>query len=362
MAILKLVFCLILTLASLTLHAQEKVVRVFNWSDYIDQSILTDFEKETGIKVIYDVFDTNELLETRLLAGRSGFDVVVPSGNFMARQIEAGVFMKLDKSQLPNLKHAWPFVTERTARLDPDNAYSVNYMWGTTSFAFNEAKIKERLPDAPTDSWRMIFDPEVVKHFADCGVYLLDTADEGLPAALNYAGLNPNSQSAEDLAKAGEVLKAIRPFIRKFHSSEYINALADGDICLALGYSGDLLQAKNRAVEANNGVDIRFVIPKEGARMWFDQMAIPADAPHPENAHALINFIQRPDMIARASNTVFYANGNEASKEFLNPEVREDPSIYPPAEILEKLFIIDTYPQRFLRSVNRLWDDVKSAR
>ncbi len=355
-----------LTLFSILLSsssfAQQNVVRVFNWSDYIDPSILTEFEAETGIRVTYDVFDSNELLETRLLAGRSGFDVVVPSGNFMARQITAGVFRKLDKERLPNLQHMWPLIAEKTGHSDLNNEYSVNYMWGTTGFAFNVDKINERLADAPTDSWRMIFDPEVVKHFADCGIYLLDTADEGLPAALLYAGLNPNSQDLNDLQKAREVLMAIRPFIRRFHSSEYINALADGDICLALGYSGDLLQAKNRAIEANNNVDIQYVIPKEGARMWFDQMAIPADAPNPENAHTFINFIQRPEIIARISNEVFYANGNLASKEFLNDEVRNNPTIYPPDDLLEKLFIIDTYPQRFLRAVNRMWDDIKTGR
>ena len=277
---------------------EEKVVNVYNWSDYIDESVLTEFEAKTGIKVVYDVFDSNDILETKLLAGATGYDVVVPSGTFLQRQIQAGVFQKLDPDKLPNLSNMWDVVSERTAAFDPGNQYAINYMWGTTGFGYNEAMITERMPDAPVDSWRMVFDPEVVSKFADCGVYMLDAADEMIPAALNYIGEAPDSQDPDVIKKAQDVLMAIRPYVQKFHSSEYINALANGDICLAVGWSGDVLQARDRADEAGNGVTINYVIPTEGALMWFDHMAIPSDAPHPDNAHIFLNYIMEPEVMA----------------------------------------------------------------
>lgn len=342
--------------------AQDKVVNVYNWSDYIDESVLQDFQKETGIRVVYDVFDSNEVLETKLLAGGSGYDVVVPTGSFLARQIQAGVFQKLDKSKLPNIENMWDVVEKRTAVYDPDNAYSINYMWGTTGIGYNEEKILERMPDAPVNSWRMLFDPEVVSKFADCGIHLLDTPDELIPAVLNYIGEDPDSKDPDVIAKTEEVLMAIRPYIQKFHSSEYINALANGDICLALGWSGDVLQARDRAAEANNGVIVNYVAPDEGALMWFDQMAIPADAPHPENAHAFLNYIMKPEVAAKASNYVYYANGNEASQEFLDEEVIDDPAIYPTPAALESLYTTTPLPPQVQRVVTRLWTKVKSGR
>ncbi|WP_422368132.1 polyamine ABC transporter substrate-binding protein [Pelagibius sp.] len=341
--------------------AQNKVVNVFNWSDYIDESILEDFEKETGIKVVYDVYDSNDILETKLLTGKSGYDVVVPSGTFLLRQIQAGVYQKLDKSKLPNITNMWGVVADRTAKYDPGNAYSVNYMWGTTGFGYNEELILERMPDAPVDSWRMIFDPEVVSKFADCGVHVLDASDEIIPAALNYIGEDPDSQDPEVIAKAEAVLAAIRPYIQKFHSSEYVNGLPNGDICLALGWSGDVLQARDRADESGNGIVINYVVPKEGALMWFDQMAIPADAPHPENAHTFVNYIMRPDVMAKASNVVYYANGNEASQEFLNEDVIGDTAIYPSPEALNGLYTTTPYAPKVQRVVTRLWTRVKSG-
>ncbi|HMA14347.1 MAG: polyamine ABC transporter substrate-binding protein [Bacteroidota bacterium] len=340
---------------------QEKVVNVYNWSDYIDESILQDFEQETGIKVVYDVFDSNEVLETKLLAGATGYDVVVPTGSFLARQIEAGVFRKLDKEKLPNLSNMWDVIQERTLEYDPDNAYSINYMWGTTGVGYIEDKILERMPDAPVNSWRMIFDPEVVSKFADCGIHMLDTPEELIPAALNYIGEDPDSHDPDVIAKAEPVLMAVRPYIQKFHSSEYINALANGDICLAVGWSGDVLQARDRADEAGNGVTIKYIAPDEGALMWFDQMAIPADAPHPENAHIFLNYIMKPEVMAKASNYVYFANGNKAAQEFLEADVIEDPAIYPSASALEGLYTTTPHPPRVQRVVTRLWTKVKSG-
>ena len=319
--------------------AAERQVRVYNWSDYIDESILEDFTKETGIKVVYDVFDSNEVLETKLLAGGTGYDVVVPTGPFLSRQIGAKVFRKLDKSKLPNISNMWDDIAKRSSIYDPGNEYSVNYMWGTTAIGYNEAKIKERMADAPVDSWDMIFKPEVIAKFKDCGIHILDAADDILPAALNYLKLDPNTKNPDDLKKAGELMESIRPNILKFHSSEYINALANGDICLAVGYSGDILQARSRAEEAKNGQVINFALPKEGAQMWFDQMAIPADSKRSEEAHAFLNYMMKPEVIAKASNYVSYANGNKASQEFLDETIKNNPSIYPSDETMKRLFV-----------------------
>ena len=347
--------------SSVGLAEEEKVVHVYNWSDYIDESILDDFEKEIGIKVVYDVFDSNDLLETKMLAGGSGYDVVVPSGAFLSRQIQAGVFQKLDPSKLSNQDKLWDMILQRTAQYDPDNAYSVNYMWGTTGIGYNETMIKERMPDAPVDSWRMIFDPEVISKFADCGVHMLDTVAEMIPAALNYIGEDPNSHDKKVIKKAEAVLQAIRPYILKFHSSEYINALANGDICLAVGWSGDVLQARDRAEEAGNNVIVKYSVPKEGALMWFDQMAVPADAPHPDNAHAFIDYIMRPEVMAKASNYVNFANGNKASQALLDESVINDTAIYPDAKTMETLYITTPYPPKIQRAANRIWTKVKSG-
>ena len=350
-----------LALATSSTQAQEKVVNVYNWSDYIDESILEDFEKETGIKIVYDVFDSNEVLETKLLAGGTGYDVVVPSGTFLARQIQAGAFQKLDTAKLPNLSNMWDVVAKRTAKYDPGNAYSINYMWGTTGIGYNEGKILERMADAPVNSWRMLFDPEVVSKFADCGIHVLDAPTELIPAALNYIGEDPDSQDPKVIAMAEAVLMAVRPYIQKFHSSEYINALANGDICMAMGWSGDVLQARDRAVEAENGVIINYVAPDEGALMWFDQMAIPADAPHAENAHIFLNYIMKPEVMAKASNYVYYANGNKASQEFLEEDVIGDPAIYPTPAALQTLYTTSPYSPKVQRVVTRLWTKVKSG-
>lgn len=338
--------------------AQDRVVNVYNWSDYIDESILEDFTRDTGIKVVYDVFDSNEILETKLLAGGTGYDVVVPTGTFLARQIQAGVFQKLDKSKLPNLANMWDVIQQRTEKYDPGNEYSVNYMWGTTGIGYNVRKVQDALGTDTIDSWDAVFKPENIAKLADCGVYFLDASSELVPTALNYLGLDPNSSNPDDLAKAEELLLAVRPHVRKFHSSEYINALANGDICVAVGWSGDVFQARDRAAEADQGVDIAYSIPKEGAMMWFDQMAIPADAKNVEEAHIFLNYIMDAQVAAKASNYVFYANGNKASQEFLDPEVKDDPAVYPDEATLANLFITLPPDPKTQRLITRLWTKV----
>ena len=352
---------LALALLPLGAAAQEKVVNVYNWSDYVGEGVLEDFTKETGIEVVYDVYDAMEMLETKLLAGGSGYDVIVPTDRNLARMIQSGVVQKLDKSKVPNVEHQWDAIAKRLETYDPGLEHSTNYMWGTTGIGYNVDKIKERMPDAPVDSWAMLFDPEIVSKFADCGVQVLDSPDDMLPAALNYLGLNPDSKDVADLEKAAELMKTIRPHIQKFHSSEYINALANGDICLAVGYSGDVLQARDRAAEAANNVTVAYSIPKEGAVMWLDSFAIPADAPHPDNAHVFINFMLRPDIAARNSNYVFYANGNKASQAEIDEAVISDPAIYPDEATLANLYTTTPNDPRVQREVTRIWSEVKTG-
>lgn len=349
-----------MTLTASAAHA-EGSLNIYNWSDYIDESVLSDFEAETGIKVRYDVFDSNEILETKLLAGSTGYDIVVPSGTFLSRQIQAGVFQKLDEAALPNLKNMWSAVSERTALYDPGNKYSINYLWGTTGIGYNVDAAAQRLDGNPVDTWDIIFNPEILAKFQDCGVHFLDAPGEIIPAALNYLGLDPDSNDKADIAKATELLKSVRPYVQKFHSSEYINALANGDICLAVGWSGDVFQARDRADEADNGVNVNYIIPKEGALMWFDQMAIPADAANVKEAHIFLDYIMRPEVIAKASNYVVYASGNEAAQEFVDAEILEDKAVYPDAETLKKLYVTTPYPPKVQRIITRSWTAVKSG-
>jgi len=335
---------------------EEKVLHVFNWSDYIAEDTIKNFEAQTGIKVTYDVFDSNDVLETRLLAGNSGFDVVVPSASFLERQIKAGVFQKLDKSQIPNLKNMDPDIQQRVALHDPGNEHSVTYLWGTTGIGYNEAKIKKILGDGVIpDSWNYVFDPKLAAKFKDCGISVLDAPDELLKITLAYMGRDPNSQKEEDLAAAEEKLLAIRPFIRKIHSSQYIDDLANGELCLAVGWSGDILQARDRAAEAKQGTVVKYAIPKEGTIVWFDMLAIPADAKHPKNALAFINYLMDPQVAANNSNTVNYANGNAASLAMVNDEVKNDPGIYPTPEVKAKLFPSLAYGEDFNRLMTRMW-------
>jgi putrescine transport system substrate-binding protein len=347
---------------SLPAAAQQRVVNVYNWSDYIDPQVLTDFTKETGIKVQYDTFDANETLETKLLAGKSGYDVVVPTAYFLERQIKAGVFQKLDKGKLPHLANAWPEVTKRLAAYDPGNQYAVNYMWGTTGIGYNVKAVEQRLgKGARIDSWDVVFKPEILARFKDCGVHMLDSADDIMPAALHYLKLDPNSVKPADLDKATALLMTIRPSVRKFHSSEYLNALASGEICLVVGWSGDIKQAQKRAAEARNGVEIGYAIPKEGAQMWFDNLAIPKDAAHTAEAYAFIDYLLRPEVAAKNSNMVSYANGNLASQTFVDKAVLDDKSVYPDAATMAKLYTVGARDQRAQRLINRLWTKVKTG-
>ena len=342
--------------------AQQRVVNVYNWSDYIDPQVLTDFTKETGIKVQYDTFDANETLETKLLAGKSGYDVVVPTAYFLERQIKAGLFQKLDKSKLPQLANQWPEISRRLAAYDPGNRYAVNYMWGTTGIGYNVKAMRERLgANAAIDSWDVVFKPEMLAKFKGCGVYMLDSADDIMPAALHYLGLDPNSTKLKDLDRATDLLLKIRPSVRKFHSSEYLNALASGEICLVVGWSGDIKQSQKRAAEAKNGVEIGYAIPKEGAQMWFDNIAIPKDAEHVPEAYAFIDYLLRPEVAAKNSNLVSYANGNLASQKFIDKGVLDDKSVYPDAATMEGLYTVGARDQKSQRLLNRLWTKVKTG-
>jgi putrescine transport system substrate-binding protein len=340
----------------------ERVLNVYNWSDYIDPAVVSDFEKEFGIKVHYDVFDSNEVLETKLLTGRTNYDLVVPSGPFFERQIKAGIYQKLHKELLPNLQYLDPQVREATAQYDPGNQYGVDYMWITSGPGYDAAKIRARLPDAPVASWRLLYDPAVVSHFAGCGVSMLDAPSEVVATVLLYLGRNPNSQAVEDLQAAERTLRAMRPYVRYVHSSRYIDDLANGDICLALGWSGDVKQASDRAHEAGKALELAYAIPAQGAISNYDMLAIPADAPHPRNAHLFINYLLRPAVAARNSNLIKYANSVVASVPLLLPSVRDDPGIYPPPEVRARLVPERAKSIQFTRLLTRMWTRFKTGR
>lgn len=339
--------------------AQDNVVNVYNWSDYIAEDTIANFEAETGIKVNYDVYDNNEIVDAKLLAGNSGYDIIVPSGNFLERQIQAGLILPLDKSKLTNLGNLDPAVMATAAGQDPDNAHGVPYMINTIGYGYNVAKVTAVLgDDAPTDSWDLIFKPEYAEKLASCGISLLDSPSEVTGIALHYLGLDPNSESTEDLAKAEELLNTIKPFIRYFHSSQYIDDLGNGETCVALGYSGDIFIASDNAAE---GVEVQYVIPTEGAATLFDFLAIPADAPHAENAHTFINYILRPEVVAAITNYVFYANPNLPALEFVDEEVKSNPGIYPPAETVAKAFVMRAHSPDFEEILTRTWTRIKTG-
>ena len=341
--------------AALAFSAQSDVVHVYNWVDYIEPALLEKFTAETGIKVVYDTYESNEVLETKLMAGKTGYDVVVPSTGFLDRQIAAGALQKLDRSRLPNWSNLDREILQHLNRHDPGNQYAVNYMWGTAGIGYNEAQVKAVMPDAPVDSWRLIFDPAIASKFKDCGIALIDAPSDISFIALSYLGKDPNSESPEDLALAEKALLAIRPYIRMIDAARYIDALATGEICVAIGWNGGVLQARDRAAEAGQGHVIKYSIPKEGTLLFFDSLAIPKDAPHPDNAHAFINFLQRPEVAAANSNFVKYANGNAASFALVNDAVRTDPAIYPPAELKSRLVPDTVESPEFSRMLNRTW-------
>jgi putrescine transport system substrate-binding protein len=337
------------------------VLNLYIWSDYLATDTLSNFEKQTGIKVHVAYFDANETLETKLLAGSSGYDVVVPTASYFERQIKAGVYLTLDKSKLPNLKNMDPQLMSKVALHDPDNAHGIIYMWGSNGIGFNAKMIKALMPDAPLDSWRMVFDPAVASKVAKCGISVLDSPAEMMRAVYSYMGKDPNSQRAEDLAAADAILSKVRPYIRNINSSEYIEALANGDLCLSVGYNGDVMQARDRAREANKGIDIDYAVPKEGSILWFDMLAIPKDAPNPESAYAYLNYIMTPQVIADISNFKRYANGNAASQRLVLPSVKDDPRIYPPPEQRQKLAVQLADSADQTRAITRVWQKFKTG-
>ncbi|MBK5479943.1 polyamine ABC transporter substrate-binding protein [Pseudomonas sp. 13B_2.1_Bac1] len=337
-------------------------VHVYNWSDYIGPDTLANFEKATGIKPVYDVFDSNETLEGKLLAGRTGYDVVVPSNHFLGKQIKAGAFQKLDKSLLTNYANLDPVLLKRLEKNDPGNQYSVPYLWGTNGIGYNVDKVKEVLGVDHIDSWAVLFEPENMKKLATCGVSFMDSADEMLPAVLNYMGLNPNSTNPEDYKKAEEKLLKVRPYVTYFHSSKYISDLANGNICVAAGFSGDVFQAKARAAEAGKGVNIAYAIPKEGGNLWFDVLAIPKDATNVKEAHAFINYLLQPEVIAQVSDYVGYANPNPGSDKLMKQSIRTDEAVYPPQAVLDRTFVNFELPPKVQRLMTRSWTKVKTGK
>ncbi len=341
--------------------ANAKVLNLFIWADYTAPDTIEKFEKQTGIKVNVAFYDSNEDLETKLLAGSSGYDVVVPSAAFFERQIKAGIYLPLDKSKLPNLPNMDPAMMSRVAVNDPGNAHGVIYMWGTLGIGYNEKMIHELLPDAPIDSWRLVFDPAIASKVAKCGINIIDSPAEMMRVLYSYLGKDPNSQKPEDLAEVEKVLTGIRPYIRNISTTDYIDALANGDLCLAIGYNGDLLQSRDRARDANKGIDIAYTTPKEGTILWIDILAIPQDAPHPDNAHRFINYIMTPQVAADITNFKRFANGNLASRPLVLPDVKADPDIYPTEQIMTRLHVQKADSPGQARLVTRVWQRFKTG-
>ena len=350
-------------LTAATANAQEKL-HIYNWSDYIAEDTISQFEKATGIKVTYDVYDSNEVLEAKLLAGRSGYDLAMPTARpFADRLIKAKLYLPIDKSKLPLYGNVDPVINKSLSDIDPGNQYLIPYMWGTTGIAYNKDKVEKILgKDMPKDTWRLVFDPEIVSQLASCGVALQDDAIEVFTAAWTYRGLPAQDYSKASIQKALEVITAVRPHIRYFHNSQTINDLANGDLCVAHGYSGDMLQARDRAIEAKNGVHLEYVIPQEGAVVWTDVMVIPADAQNPDAAHKFINYILQPENAAPISNFVSYANANSKATALVDESIRNNPGIYPPATTMEKLVTMKTPTDREARDMTRAWTRVKTGR
>ncbi len=337
--------------------ADARVLNLYIWSDYLAPTTLPRFEKQTGVKVNAAYYDTNETLDAKLRAGGGGYDIVMPTASYFERQIKAGMYLPLDKSKLPNLKNMDPQLMAKVAFHDPGNAHGVIYLWGTNGIGYNEKMVKELLPDAPLDSWQMVFDPKVASKLAKCGISVLNSPAEMLRAVFSYLGKDPNSQAPEDLAQGEAVLLKIRPYIRSINSSEYIEALANGDLCVAVAYNGDVMQARDRAQDANKGIEIKYILPKEGTILWFDMLAIPKDAPHPESAYAFINFVMMPEVIGEITNFKGYANANAVAKPLAS--VKNDPGIYPTPEMLPKLTVQLADSDDQTRAITRVWEKFK---
>jgi len=341
----------------------EGVLNVYNWSDYIAKTTIPGFEKQYGVNVKYDVYDSDDTLQAKMLTGSSGYDIVVPTSNYMAKQIQAGIYLKLDKSKLPNLKYLDADLMRQVALADPGNAHGVPWAWGTDGLGYNVTKVQSILgKDAPLASWDMLFDPKYVSKLKSCGVSVLDQANDVFAIALHYLGKDPNSNNPADQQAAFQLLKKIRPYITQFNSSGYINDLANGDICFALGWSGDVSIAKRRAREAGKPYQVQYVIPKSGAPLWFDTMVIPADAAHSEAALQWINYIEDPKVNAAITNEVFYPTANKAARQYVDEAIRNDPTVYPPPEVLRTLFLLKPISPETLRLQNRLWTQLKTGR
>jgi putrescine transport system substrate-binding protein len=341
--------------------ADTQVVNLYIWADYLAPDTAASFEKLTGIKARVSIFETNETLEARMLTGNSGFDVVVPTAPFFQRQIRSGAYLRLDKSKLPNLANLDPALMSQVALNDPGNAYGVIYTWGTYGIGYNAKMVAQALANAPLDSWRLIFDPAFASQLAKCGINLLDAPAGVVRLVLKYLGKNPNAPSREDLAQVDTVLTKIRPYIRTIDSSLDTEALANGDICVALSYNGNVVQARNRAKEAKNGITLNYVIPVEGSLLWFDMLAIPRDAPDAANAYAFMNYLMNPRVIAKVSNFIGYANANAAATPLLDPAIASDPIIFPPRDQQQRLFVETEDSPEQTRAITRIWQKFKTA-
>ena len=344
-----------------TPSSEEKVVNVYNWTDYIGKETIADFEAKTGIKVVYDTYDANLVLETKLLTGASGYDVVFPTANFLEGQIKAGVYQKLDKALLPNLVNMDPEIMKRLSINDPGNLYAVDYTWGTEGMSWNPALVHKAIGTAELDSWGAIFDPAIASRLEDCGIAIIDSPEHAFNMALNYLGRDPNSEKAEDLEAAEALWIRVRPFVRYFHSSQHINDLASGEICVASNYSNGAVQARERGAAALSPVEVAYIIPVEGTIIWFDTMAIPVDAPHPLNAHAFINFLMEPEVIAAVTSEMGVASGNRASLQFVPESVKDNATIYPTADVLAKAHPTLAHTPDYRRYISRAWTRIKTG-
>ena len=342
---------------------EEKVLNVYNWSDYIAEDTIANFEKETGIKVRYDNFDNNEILHAKLVAGKTGYDVVVPSSYWAKIQADGGLLRKLDKAQLPNLKNLDPTFQEQLAKLDPGNQYMVNWLWGFTTIGINVDKVKAALGDMPMpdNAWDLVFKPEYISKLKSCGVSFLDSATEIIPAALHYLGKPAYSRNQADYAGVPALLKSVRPYVTLFSSSGYINDMANGSICLALGWSGDVNIARQRAIDGKTGQKIEALLPKSGGIVFMDVMVIPADAPHPGNAHKWVNYIMKPEVHASLTNKVFYANPNKESRKFVKPEVANNPTVFINDAEMKKMALPDALSNDIRRTMTRMYTGFKTG-
>ena len=340
---------------------EERVLRIYNWDDYIGFHTIADFERATGIQVVYDLFDSNETLEGKLLVGDSGYDIVSTSENYYGRQIRAGLYEPLNKAELPNWKYLDPQVLALQARFDPGNRFAAPYLHSMNGFAYNQALVRARLPDAPVDSLDMLFKPAVVSKLADCGVSFLDSPDDVIQLALAYLHLDPNSHRVEDLAAAEKLLMAVRPYIRVFDSSDYINQLATKELCVAMAWSSDYSIALVRSRAAGLHLDLAFTVPKEGSDITYNALLIPIGAPHPRAAHEFINYILEPNVIAAITNDIHYGNDNLAAQALVDPQIRDDPAVYPTPQVREHLYLPTEFDAKYQRLRTRTWTRIKSG-